>query len=155
MHDLHRMLLSAEMRDLSDEVSHLFDELDRSAAGHRAPPTGTCAPPLDVFETDTSIEVVMDLPGVAPDRVRVLIKEGTVLVAGEKLPSDADARADGTFHLVERGFGRFARAVRLTAAVDAGRATARVRSGELRISVPKIAERRGREIPVPIEGEAG
>ncbi len=155
MHDLHRMLLSAEMRDLSDEVSRLFEELDRAVPGHRAASTGTCAPPLDVFETDSSIEVVMDLPGVAQDRVRVLIKEGTVLVAGEKLPPDPGARADATFHLVERGFGRFARAVRLTGAVDAGRATARFRSGELRISVPKIAERRGQEIPVRIEGEAG
>jgi HSP20 family molecular chaperone IbpA len=52
--------------------------------------------------------------------------------------------------LVERGFGRFARAVRLEGAFDGGRITATIRAGELRIVVPKIAERRGREFLVPI-----
>ncbi|MBE3098380.1 MAG: Hsp20/alpha crystallin family protein [Planctomycetes bacterium] len=155
MHDFHRMLLSAEVRELSDEVSRLFDELDRAAPGRRAVPAGTCAPLLDVLETDTAIEIVVDLPGVAPDRVRVLIKHGVVLLVGEKLPPDPAVRADATFHLVERGFGRFARAVRLAGAVDAARAWARYRSGELRIAVPKIAERRGQEIAVPVENEAG
>jgi HSP20 family protein len=154
MHEFHRMLLSAEVRDLSDEVSRLFDELDRASPGHRTLPPGTCAPLLDVLETDATIEIVVDLPGVTPERVRVLIKHGVVLLVGEKVPPDPAERAEATFHLVERGFGRFARAVRLSGAIDAARARARFRSGELRIAVPKIAERRGQEIAVPIEDQA-
>ena len=53
-----------------------------------------------------------------------------------------------SYHLVERDFGRFARAVRVHVAVDAARASATLRDGELRIVLPKIAERRGRGIPV-------
>jgi HSP20 family protein len=56
-----------------------------------------------------------------------------------------------SFHLVERGFGRFARGVRLPGACDAARARAALRAGELSLSVPRIAERRGRQIMVPIE----
>jgi HSP20 family molecular chaperone IbpA len=52
--------------------------------------------------------------------------------------------------LVERGFGRFARAVRLGRACDASRARAAFDRGELRISIPKIADRRGRARTIPI-----
>jgi HSP20 family molecular chaperone IbpA len=54
---------------------------------------------------------------------------------------------------VERDFGRFARAVRLHTAVDAGRARAVLTLGELRVILPKIADRRGREIRVTVETE--
>lgn len=152
MPDFHRMLLSAEVRELSVEVSRLFDDLDRAFPGRRHLAPGTCSPLLDVLETESAVEVVMDLAGVEPDAVRVLIKSGAILVVGEKIPSDQADRADATFHLVERGFGRFARAVRLSEAVDARRAQARLRSGELRIAVPKIVDRRGEDIAVPVTG---
>jgi HSP20 family molecular chaperone IbpA len=73
----------------------------------------------------------------------VLLKAGTVLVAGEKLSAPPAGIGAGDFHLVERGFGRFARAVRVTAAFDGSRATAHVTEGELRIVLPRIHERRG------------
>jgi HSP20 family molecular chaperone IbpA len=45
---------------------------------------------------------------------------------------------------VERDFGRFARAVRLTGAFDVPRARATLREGELTVVLPKLLERRGR-----------
>ncbi len=152
MPDFHRLVLSAEVRELSVEVSRLFDELERAFPGRRHLAPGTCSPLLDVLETDAAVELVMDLAGVAPDAVRVLIKGGVVLVVGEKIPSDQAGRADATVHLVERGFGRFARAVRLTDAIDARRARAHLQSGELRIVVPKIVDRRGEDIAIPVTG---
>ena len=112
--------------------------------------SGECLPLLDVFETERTIEIVLDVPGVIPDGLRILIKSGVVLIAGEK---DRPDRSHGpaSFHLVERDFGRFARAVRVHVAIDAAKARARLRDGELRILLPKIEERRGREILVPIE----
>ena len=155
MHELHRMLLSAEVRDLSAEVSRLFSELDRQLVPSQALPANVCVPALDVRERDEMFEVIVDLPGVAGDRVRVLIKDGVVLLVGEKLPRGRTAGPEARFHLVERGFGRFARAVRLSGAVDAGRARARLQSGELHVEIPKIAERRGQEFPVPVEEPLG
>jgi HSP20 family protein len=151
MRDFHRMLLSTEVRELSDEVSRLFEELDGAGTGRPALTPGTCTPPLDVFENEASVEIVVDLPGVTRDALRVLIKGGVVLIVGEKARPAPSACEEATFHLVERGFGRFARAVRLTEAVDAGRASARLRGGELKIVVPKIVERRGQELAVAID----
>jgi len=118
---------------------------DEPAAG--AP--GECNPPLDVFETSGAVELLMDLPGVPADRVRVICSGGMILVAGTKVPK-ACAHGDATFQLAERCFGRFARAVRLAGAFDAGRANASLVAGELRIVLPRIEERRGRDIRIPV-----
>ena len=66
--------------------------------------------------------------------------------AGEK--TARRARTESTFHLVERGYGRFARVVRLARACDTSRARATLADGELHISLPKIAERRGKAITI-------
>ncbi len=148
MRELHRLLVTSESRDLAEEIGRLFEDIARSLGHHLA--AGETMPTLDVVETGTAVEIHVDLPGVDPDALRVLIKNGVVFIAGEKLPDDASARSEGSFHLAERGFGRFARAVRLTGAFDAGRASATLREGELRIEIPKIDERRGRDIPVTV-----
>lgn len=116
--------------------------------------SGECLPLLDVFETERTIEVVLDVPGLTPDGVRILVKSGVVLVVGEKERPDMTPRAPASFHLVERDFGRFARAVRVHAAIDGANVRARLKDGELRIVLPKIQDRRGREILVTIETDA-
>ncbi len=147
--DFHRILLSSEVRELNDEVARLFEDLDRTRPTPHAP-HGHCSPPIDVLQTDSSVEVIVDLPGVAADRVRVMLKSGVLVLVGEKPSPYTGERLDGTFHLVERGFGRFARAVRIDGAVDGGAARAMLSGGELRVIVPKIPERRGKEILVPV-----
>jgi HSP20 family protein len=147
--DFHRILLSSEVRELNDEVARLFEDLDRTRPTPHAP-HGHCSPPLDVLQTDAAVEVVVDLPGVAADRLRVLLKSGVLVLVGEKPSPYTPDRVDGTFHLVERGFGRFARAVRIEGAVDGGATRAVLDGGELRVTVPKIPERRGQEILVAV-----
>jgi HSP20 family protein len=139
--------LFREAHDLADDLRRLFDDIETRLAARGV--SGECVPALDVVETTEAVEIYVDLPGVEADQVRVLIKAGSVLIAGEK-PAGELPGAEATFHLVERGFGRFARVVRLTAAVDAGRAEATLEAGELRVVVPKILERRGRDILVPV-----
>jgi HSP20 family protein len=136
--------------DLSSEVRRLFDELAQQRPERRPFVSGECAPVLDVLETERTVEIVVDLPGMSADALRVVIKGGVVLIVGEKERAEP-ARTPTSYHLVERDFGRFARAVRLQAAVDAGEARAVLRLGELRVILPKIADRRGREIRVPVE----
>ena len=139
-----------ERREMGDELRRLFDLLDgesRAAGG-----TGETNPPVDVIESPPTITIVMDLPGVPADAVQIVLSRGTLLIAGTKLPS-ACAHKEAAFHLAERTFGRFGRMVRLSGAVDGGRARATLRAGELRIEVPRLEERRGRQIRIPIEAD--
>lgn len=135
--------------DLTHDVRRLFEELARRPE-RRGPVTGECSPMLDVLETEHALEVLVDVPGMTPDSLRVMVKNGIVLVVGEKERAEP-SRTPTSYHLIERDFGRFARAVRVHAAINASEARARLADGELRIVLPKIVERRGREIRVPIE----
>jgi HSP20 family protein len=106
---------------------------------------------MDVVETATGIELVMDLPGVSRSEITVVFSQGTLVVAGRKRPPSC-AHRGAAFHLAERSFGHFVRAVRLTGAFDAGNAQASLAAGELRIRLARIDERRGRDIRIEIAG---
>jgi HSP20 family molecular chaperone IbpA len=136
-----------ERRDPGDDLRRLADLFNCEPAEGAA--TGECSPPLDVMETTAAVELLVDLPGVDADGVRVIVSRGTLVIAGRKLPQ-ACAHQEAAFHLAERSFGRFTRIVRLSGAVDAGRATATLVSGELHIVLPRIDERRGQEIRIPV-----
>lgn len=140
--------LPQDAAELAADARRLLLDLDARVPG-AAGATGECRPALDVIETTGAIEVIADLPGVAPEAVRVSIRRNTVLVVGVKLSAGADAAA--RFHVAERGFGRFARAVRVSGAVDSSRAKASVSGGQLRIVLPRLADRRGRVIDVPVD----
>src|SRR4029078_5890601 len=99
---------------------------------------------IDVYETDDTLEIAVDLPGVDPGAVRLIGKGDSILVAGEK--AARRARRESSFHLVERGYGRFARVVRLLRACDTAKARATLVRGDLRPSVPPIAERLARPL---------
>jgi HSP20 family protein len=145
---LHAIVLPTDIGDFSEDVRKVFAELGRLGD----PLSGECAPPIDVHETDDALVVTVDLPGVALQAIRVVAKGGALLVAGEKIARRG--QGDSTFHLVERGYGRFARTVRLTVPCVTSEARAVFKDGELRITLPKAAERRGASFPVPIQGDA-
>ena len=140
--------LHQDAADLAEDARRLLIEIDREVPG-AASINAECRPPLDVLETSTSLEVVVDVPGIPAESLRVAIRRSTLLVVGAKqaAPIDPDAR----FHLAERAYGRFARAVRLSGSFDASRARASAAAGELRVILPRIEDRRGRVFMVPVE----
>jgi HSP20 family protein len=140
--------------DLSGDVQRLLDDLARRRPDRRHVVAGECMPVVDVFETEHAVEVVLDLPGIAADAVRVLFKSGVLLIVGEKERPDLSKRGPASFHLVERDFGRFARAVKVGAAIDGSQIRARLANGELRIVLPRITDRRGTGRIIPIESAA-
>jgi HSP20 family protein len=150
MRPLSRLPISSDVGDVSADVRRLFEDLARQRPERRHQITGECLPLLDVFETHDALDLVLDLPGVSPSNIRVLVKGGVVIIAGEKDRPDQSARGPASFHLVERDFGRFARAVRIHVAIDASRASATLSNGELRLRLPKIEERRGQGLLVPV-----
>jgi HSP20 family protein len=143
---IQAVVLPSEVGDFADEIRKIFQGFARGPGPE--PLAGECSPPVDVYETDEAIEIGVDLPGVDADAVRVVVKANAVLIAGEK--TSRHVRGDSSFHLVERGFGRFARSVRLSAPCDGSKARAILDNGELRVTLPKIGDRRRRAIHVPV-----
>jgi HSP20 family protein len=146
-------LPALETGELADDLRELFDELATSLAHTQRAYSGECRPSLDVVETDEAIEVTVDVAGVPPAAIRILFRSGVLLIAGEKAPPESHTAR--SFHLVEREFGRFARAVRLNGAFDVQHGRATIEQGELKITLPKMSERRGSAQRIVVSGEGG
>lgn len=134
--------------ELAEDARRLLLEIEQGAPGASVA-VGNCRPPLDILEHPESLEIVMDVPGVQADALRVAVRGNTLLVVGRKPtgPLEANAR----FHLAERSYGRFARAVRLDGAFDGSRARAALTGGQLRITLPLLPDRRGRIFGIAVE----
>src|SRR5437870_3680600 len=133
---------------ITEDARLLLEELDRDVAG-AAQLSAECRPALDIMETTDGTEVVVDVPGVKPGSLRVAVRANTVMIVGAKLVPAAPLNA--RFHLAERTYGRFARAVRITGAFDAHRAKATVEHGLLRVILPRIEDRRGRLVAIKVD----
>jgi len=141
-------LLDQTAADLAATADRLLGELDRVLAGATGL-RGECRPALDVLEKAATLEVVMDLPGIPAEALRVAIRRNAIVIVGAKLPRPPSAPA--RFHLAERSFGRFARVVRVAGAFDASRARAVAAAGVLRITLPRVTERRGQVFDVSVD----
>ena len=141
-------LFRTDAQELAEDAQRLLIELDREVPGVAAV-NAECRPAVDVLETSSSVEVLGDVPGVPPASLRVAMRRSTLLIVGAKLaaPTDPSAR----FHLAERTYGRFARAVRLSGAFDTRGARATTAAGQLRVVLPRIADRRGEVVAIPVE----
>ena len=79
---IHTVAFPSEIGDFADEVRRVFLELGRVFGSESL--TGECSPTIDVYETDDTMEIAVDLPGVDPAGVRVLGKGDSILIAGEQ-----------------------------------------------------------------------
>ena len=101
-------------------------------------------PATDVYETDDSFVVQMDLAGMEPSRIEVVCDGGVLLVRGIRTELSGPDRKH--FHTMEINVGPFVRRVPLLPDVDPASATAIYRSGFLYVTfrkgVPRQAGRR-------------
>lgn len=103
--------------------------------------------PAEVSESDKGVTVRLEVPGMERDDFEVTVVEGRFLVVrGEKRVQREDRR--GHFHIMERAYGRFERAVPLPTEVDEQGTRARYSRGVLSVEMPKSPRSQGRRVEV-------
>lgn len=137
---------AVNLTGLKNEMDRLFEKL---WDGDFAPVTlGEWMPALDLSEGNETITVALDVPGFEPKDIHVTFREGMLTIRGEKKLETE--RKDDKFYRSERTQGSFNRIVRLPVAVDATKIQANFRNGVLTITLPKVAEMKGTDIPVKV-----
>lgn len=127
---------------LREEVDDLMSHL----VGEDGWFSGRLVPLLDLSETDTAIQVTMDLPGVDPEEIDIHVSGNALNVRGEcKAEKEEKGRR---FLRVERSRGSFARTVTLPCTVVEDEVAAEYTDGVLTITLPKSEEAKSRRIPV-------
>ncbi|MGE5126303.1 MAG: Hsp20/alpha crystallin family protein [Betaproteobacteria bacterium] len=137
---------------LQQEVGELFRRL-ALAERVEPPPGGEWCPPVDVFESGQRLLVVVEVPGLAAESLRVAFRDRGLVVSGER-HAHKDAGAV-SFLCLERPTGRFERTIPLEGPLDVRHARATLGRGLLTVTVPRLRERRGQETEVEIEREPG
>lgn len=94
-------------------------------------------PNVDCYHTDRphTLTVVVELPGVDPRSIQVVVGERLLVVAGERRRPHVDGRV---YQQMEIEYGGFQRQIRLTEDVDPASAAARFEQGVLTITLPVI-----------------
>lgn len=123
------------------EFDRLFDDMFK---GFGSLPSvwgeGAAAPKIDIKETKEGIEVTAELPGVDEKDVEVELVDDLLTIRGEKKVERTDENKDKGYHVMERSYGSFQRAVRLPYAAENDKVSAEFSKGVLKVTCPRPAE---------------
>lgn len=127
---------------LHKEIDRVFDEfkglVPRFDSGRLTDFNGQIVPRLDVSETDETVEITAELPGVGEDDVDISVSSNVLTLKGEKSAQKEEKEKD--FHVVERSYGKFARTIPLSFDINPDDVDAKFTDGVLAITITKPPE---------------
>lgn len=124
------------------EMDRLFD----NSWGDTAAARSTWYPSVDISESEEAIAVAAEIPGMKAEDIQVTVADGVLTIEGEK--KEVKEETEKHVHRIERTYGSFRRAFRLSTAVDADKISASYKDGVLSLSLPKVETAKTRQIEV-------
>jgi len=94
---------------LIERAERLHRQFFRRAAASASGPVWE--PPVDMFETDAELFILVALPGVPPEQVQIAQEHGLLIISGTR-PLPAGMRR-ARIHRLEVPYGRFERRLEL------------------------------------------
>jgi HSP20 family protein len=123
-------------QSLQREIDRVFSDFGRGYPTLKGWSQGVNSLRLNVSETEKTVEVTADVPGVEPKDINVELSDGVLTIKGEKSAEKDEKNKD--YHLFERSYGSFERSVSLPAEVDADKVAAKFDKGVLTVTLPKL-----------------
>lgn len=132
---------------LTSEMEELFADLWY----HRlAPQRLGFRPRIDVYRTEEPpvLHVVVELPGIQPDKVELAVNDGVLVISGHRQRPQGCGRR---YQHIEIDYGTFERRIALGESFDAEAAEATYEQGLLTIALP-LRQREPGPVRVPVRG---
>jgi HSP20 family protein len=127
----------ALLRQMTSELDRVFDDWQLFRGPVHAARTSDVAswsPRIDVVEHNNRLVTRVDLPGMTKKDVSVEVKDGYLILSGERKRESAEAKEN--WYRSEREYGRFYRGVPLPEGVKVADVTAVFADGVLEVSFP-------------------
>ena len=105
-------------------------------------------PLSDLIEDKDNYRVMLDIPGVKKDEIKISFSEGVITISGER--KNEKEKKGETYHTFERSFGKFYRTFRLPIPVQENKIKAVYENGQLLLTIPKAEESKPKQIEVKI-----
>jgi HSP20 family molecular chaperone IbpA len=102
-------------------------------------------PYVDIFETDSDIVLLADMPGVSAEGVNIDLRDNVLTLTGDVKPWEGGDESD---ILVEFEIGTYHRQFTLSATIDQEHIDAVLKDGVLRLTLPKAQKSKPRQIAV-------
>lgn len=100
----------------------------------------------EVVESDKDVVVRLEVPGMDKADCHISVEGNNLLVRGEKRTERESE--DDYYHVMERAYGCFARAIPLPASVDADSAAATYKNGVLTVKLKKTGTTTAKRIEI-------
>ncbi len=133
---------------LQERMSRIFDEALARYGGDQEGARSSWMPPADMYETDNSIVLKVELAGVDKEDVDIEVEDGTLILKGERKSRNLD---DEHYHRMELSYGSFYRVFSLPSATDKDAIKANFSSGVLEVTIPKAPGPVSKHIEVEIK----
>jgi HSP20 family protein len=157
-----------DLNSLQHRMNRLFDAQfggreESLTAGAFVPPreesltAGAFVPPVDVYEDEHSVQLKLEVAGVAEKDLDIKVENNTLTVSGERKFEKEEKEEN--FHRVERRYGSFTRSFTLPTTVNTEDIKADYEQGVLKIRLAKRQEAKPKQIKVnigtakPVEGQ--
>lgn len=138
--------LSEGWRELLSRTNNALTHFRRDAPDEAAGFPNWSLLAGEVEETPDAIVVRVELPGMEKDDCEVVVEDNVLYVRGEKrYQRESETER---YHVLERAYGHFERAVPLPKYVDADKAQAHYKSGVLTVRLPKAESAHAKRVPV-------
>ena len=131
-----------DMYDVRRDIERIFDTL----GGFGAQRNPGVFPATNVSESDESLLIRAELPGVRPDDLEVTVEGNTLTLAGKR--DTLAGSEDVSFHRREREWGTFRRSLTIPVRVESDKVEARFVDGILTVELPKSAAAKPKQITV-------
>lgn len=137
---------------LQRDINHVFEDFWRKFengwnGGDNV--VGMYGPNTDITDTDTSVDVSVELPGMTEKDIEISLSGNAMTIRGEKKIEHEEDRKG--IYMSERHYGAFYRTVPLPAGVDPDKAEARFKNGVLTVSLPKTKEALANVKRIPVK----
>ena len=108
-------------------------------------PVRAFLPTADIYEAESDLNVILEMPGVDKANVTVNVENGVLNVEGRLDLS----KYQGLRPLyTEYNIGHYARSFRLSSKIDQGKISAEMKDGVLSLRLPKVEDAKPRAIKV-------
>jgi len=107
------------------------------------------SPSVDISETEDSLFVKAELPGLEAKDVNVSISGDLLTIKGEKKKEKEEK--DEHHHYIERYAGTFQRSFRLPVSIQSDKVEASFKKGVLKVTLPKSEEARKKAIEIKVK----
>jgi HSP20 family protein len=137
-----------EFSTLQDRMNRLFRESYNEGGRDESLTTSSFAPAVDVYEDEHNVTLKIEVPGIDEKDIDIQLENNTLTVHGErKIEKD---EKEENYRRVERQYGSFTRTFTLPPTVDGEKVSANYEKGVLKITLPKKAEAKPKQIKVTI-----